>query len=227
MPQGHHRHENKRDKSLTRNIQSIRRDKENGILLEDKPMPLVDIGVSKITKIIASVINPSSKDVIREAWLKIIKEHPNNEQDILDIALEVNSINTKRTPEIRITEKTLINNSEDDENIFAKPTNQFVISKLKNDVLVSGRLNNKYNILEDTYLLDVPLKHKYYELNGDNHCPRCFNGVIVQDGHDKICLCCGLRDYIFISPSEFIEEVLINWLIDNKPRQLFTPPKNC
>lgn len=97
------------------------------------------------------------------------------------------------------------------------------VRQYQKDALAS-EFTTKHNSSKDDYLIDAPQHRKYYELNGDNQCPRCLNGIIIQDIHDKVCLCCGLRDYGEISLAEFTEEVLINWLIDNKPRQLFTPP---
>lgn len=233
MPQGHHHHENKQDKSETRNLQAVRRAREQGVALKDKPMPLIDIGIDKIDQLIKSIINPNAKDSTQEAWLRVLKEHPINEQSILDIALEVKYSEVNQPTEIGSIDKPLINNNINDyKNMvditpIEKPTNQLIINKLLTDKLVTNRINTKYNEFEDDYFDYVPKQHKYYELNGDNYCPRCHIGIIILDRHDKICLCCGLRDSEGLSITEYAEERLINWLITNKPRQLFSPPKNC
>jgi hypothetical protein len=85
MPQGHHHHENKRDITETRALQKMRRERENGVLLEDKPMPLIDIGIDEIARIIKS-ITENNEDAFQEAWVKVLTEHPKSEKDIQEYA---------------------------------------------------------------------------------------------------------------------------------------------
>lgn len=59
------------------------------------------------------------------------------------------------------------------------------------------------------------------QLNGQNDCPRCHTGVIIPDGFDKVCLNCGLRDSLILSRHLVLKELFLNWLIRNKPRELY------
>jgi hypothetical protein len=52
MPQGHHHHENKRDKRNTRLMQQAKRAREQWAIIQDKAMPVIDIGEKRISEII-------------------------------------------------------------------------------------------------------------------------------------------------------------------------------
>lgn len=51
------------------------------VALEDKPMPVIDIGIEEINKIIKSITG-DNEDAFQEAWVKVLTEHPQNENDI-------------------------------------------------------------------------------------------------------------------------------------------------
>lgn len=78
-------------------------------------------------------------------------------------------------------------------------------------------------IKPDAYLTGFVYKPKHnYEINGQNNCPRCSTGVIIRDFDDKVCLNCGLREINEVDFITYLEEAVIQWLISNLPRQLFS-----
>lgn len=75
----------------------------------------------------------------------------------------------------------------------------------------------------DPYLTGfASITTKQYEIGESNRCPRCGKGIIIKDYKDRICLSCGLRETEDIDPILWTEQLVIQWLIRNLPRQLFS-----
>ncbi|KKN25477.1 hypothetical protein LCGC14_0884420 [marine sediment metagenome] len=68
---------------------------------------------------------------------------------------------------------------------------------------------------------EMKLNH-HYHINGDNKCPRCEAGTIIRDLNDAVCLNCGLRESKHSGLISHLEEQIIQWLIRNLPRQMFS-----
>ncbi len=56
----------------------------------DMSMPLIDIDVDRIDKLIRSVIDAHFEDSIQEAWVRILDNHVCSEGDVLKIARDIN-----------------------------------------------------------------------------------------------------------------------------------------
>lgn len=75
----------------------------------------------------------------------------------------------------------------------------------------------------DAYLTGfVPKPRKCYEIGERSRCPRCVTGVIVRDFQDTVCLNCGLREVHQVDFLVYLEDKMIEWLVRNLPRQLFS-----
>jgi len=92
MPQGHHHHENKRDKANTRALQYVKREREKGAVVHDRPIAVIDIGEERISEIIKEVIG-ENEDKYQDAWCKILVSNCKTEDDIRNIVIEVKNIN--------------------------------------------------------------------------------------------------------------------------------------
>ena len=81
----HSRHESKTQISDDRLLRKAAHTTE----ISDTPMPVIDMGIEKITGLIHSVIDPKYEDAIQDAWEKILNDHPASEDAIIAIAKEV------------------------------------------------------------------------------------------------------------------------------------------
>jgi len=61
-----------------------------------------------------------------------------------------------------------------------------------------------------------------------NECPKCGSKFIIYDelDDDKVCLCCGLREYGSISYDRFLELHILRWAIQNRPNRDYDPPRD-
>lgn len=66
--------------------------KSESVVVIDKSIPLIDIGIERINKIIKSAIEPSYEDAIQDVWVRILdgKDNIGSEGDILKLAKEIN-----------------------------------------------------------------------------------------------------------------------------------------
>ena len=85
MPQGHHHHENKRDKRNERLMRMSQN--ERGVQVMDRPLPLIDIGIDRISEIIKSITG-ENEDTFQDAWLLVMGDHCKTEDDIRNCAIQ-------------------------------------------------------------------------------------------------------------------------------------------
>lgn len=85
MPQGHHHHENKRDKSNTKLMRLARH--KRGVIVEDAVVPAIDLGIStfEISDIIRGVTN-GHEDAFQEAWLLVLERKLSDAAAIREVA---------------------------------------------------------------------------------------------------------------------------------------------
>jgi len=96
MPMQHHHHENKRDKANTRAEQVVKRKRECGTAILDRPMPLIDIGIGRVEELIKSITGVFEDDY-QDAWVAVLEQEPATENEVLEIARKVrHSNNSKR-----------------------------------------------------------------------------------------------------------------------------------
>lgn len=87
MPQGHHHHENKRDKRSTRLMKIAKRERENRVIVMDKPIALIDIGEQRISEVVREVCG-NNNDAFQDAWCKILTSRCETENDVRLMAIE-------------------------------------------------------------------------------------------------------------------------------------------
>ena len=96
MPQGHNRHENKRDKRNTRLMQIAKRERERGIAVQDRLIPTIDWGISS-SEIIAIIreITGQNEDAFQDAWVVVFEKCLNDPAEIRKIAWECRKTQVK------------------------------------------------------------------------------------------------------------------------------------
>ncbi|KKN25476.1 hypothetical protein LCGC14_0884410 [marine sediment metagenome] len=87
-----HHHENKRVRSEERAVEKARKVKISQVV--DSPMPLIDIGIEKISEIIKSVTG-IFEDSFQDAWVSVIETGASTEDEIRQIANECSQKNAK------------------------------------------------------------------------------------------------------------------------------------
>jgi len=100
MPQGHNRHENKRDKRATRLMQIAKRNRECGVMLQDKPIPFLDWGISsdQISAIIKEITG-QDEDAFQDAWVIVFEKGLSDPAEIRGVALQCKRKNAGKTIE--------------------------------------------------------------------------------------------------------------------------------
>jgi hypothetical protein len=70
-----------------RNDHLLRRDTKSkyDCLMEDRPIPLIDIGIEKINKIIKEITG-DNEDAFQDSWVKVLNDHCKDENDIKEYA---------------------------------------------------------------------------------------------------------------------------------------------
>ncbi len=97
MPQGHHHHENQRDKRAECLMRLTQHEKSLQVM--NRPLPLIDIGIERISELIKSVIG-EHEDTFQDAWVAVLDDHHVGcEEDILRIAKEIDQKNKKAARE--------------------------------------------------------------------------------------------------------------------------------
>lgn len=94
MPQGHHHHENKRDKRNTRLMQIAKRERENRDTISDRPIAVIDIGEKRISEIIREITG-NDDDKYQDAWCKILTSKCETEDDIRLLAIQAKNENVQ------------------------------------------------------------------------------------------------------------------------------------
>lgn len=88
MPQGHHHHENRKDKSREKVMQQAISIRERAAAIEDRPIAVIDIGEKRISEILREVIGDND-DKFQDSWCAILTRQCRTEDDIRETALEI------------------------------------------------------------------------------------------------------------------------------------------
>ena len=238
---GHHQHHYKKrvglsgghhinDSEKHEDAQLRRAAKESSSPVEDRPMPLIDIGLERLQELVVSVIGEDAQDKQQRAWLRIINEYPASEEAVIELAREVKRLPEAQTgvaPSIE-PDETPKRRQRTGKQIVppAMPAPAPSLPQYDACKFIKEQTEVRRQSLADE-LLDLiwtnPFKSHAAYLKEGSRCPRCKTGLIISNWHSSVCLNCGLSED-YGNRYTLMEEHLVNWLVRNSPRR-FSPPK--